>query len=60
MTVKPPITRRKKKRKIRSSLKTSITILTRKLTAVQILIKKLNFKKLNMTMNNWRLFKASS
>jgi hypothetical protein len=50
--VRPPITRRKKKRKIRSSLKTTISILTKKLTLVQILIKKLNLIKLKITMIN--------
>ncbi len=60
MTVRPPITRRKKKRKIRSSLKTTISILTKKLTLVQILIKKLNLMKLKTTMSNYRLFKTYS
>jgi len=43
-----------------SSLKTTISILTKKLTYVHILIKKLSFMKLNNEMNNYRLFKAYS
>jgi hypothetical protein len=47
-------------RKIMSSLKTRISILTKKLTYVQILIKKLSLMKLKITTSSYRLFKAYS
>jgi hypothetical protein len=59
MTVRPPITRRKMMRKILSSLKTIISILTTKLTRGHILIKKLNLMRMNITMSNYRVFKTS-